>query len=59
MSYSPRITDEEIEILKQCIDENKSITIMMLRTKRSRKTILNALRRHFGLSRKEADAIGT
>lgn len=58
MAYSPRITQEELDILKQCIDENKSITIMMLKVKRSRSSILNALRKYFGLSRKQADALG-
>ena len=58
MSYSPRITKEELDILKQCIDENKSVTIMMVKVKRSRSSILTALRKHFGLSRKQADALG-
>ena len=58
MTYTKRITKEELEILKNCVDENKSITIMMVKTNLTRQTILNSLRKHFGISRKDAENLG-
>ena len=59
MAYNKRITSEQKEILKQLCEENKSITIMMLKTGLSRETCLNALRKYFHISNTEALKLGT
>lgn len=59
MTKSRRISKEEISIIKDCVTENKSITLIMCKTGLPRVTILNALRKHLGLKAKEINSLGT
>lgn len=54
-----RIKQEQLDELKKCVEENKSLTIMMLKTGLPQKSIIDALRKHFGVTRKEAVKLGT
>lgn len=56
---NPRITDEHLEIIKQCVKENKSVTIMICKTGMPKVTIENALKRHCGLKAKQIRNLGT
>lgn len=55
----PRITKEQLEILEQCLKENKSVTIMICKTGMPKVSIENALKRHYGLKAKEIRNLGT
>ena len=54
-----RIKPEQIDELKKCVEENKSLTIMMLKTGLPQKSIINALRKYLGVTGKEAAKLGT
>lgn len=54
-----RIKKEDIEMLKKCVAENKSVTIMICKTGLSRVSIINALRKHCGVKSKDIKNLGT
>lgn len=56
---SRKLTSEEVQLIKTCVKENRSLTFIMAKTKLKRISILNAMKKHMNISVGQAKFLGT